>query len=132
MSILITEWIKQTLFPKADLLSDDVPNYPNSCNLTVLLIIINFITIKQFFFETGLSTLFKYYDGCFTLVGYNVVLFWTPLPKNCKVIFKSNDLKCPTTIRVESGKRSGIVRYSNLCVYKYLQPLKDHFSHLYL
>lgn len=49
-----------------------------------------------------------------------------------KVIFKSNGLKCPATIRVESGKRSGIVRDSNLCVYKYLQPLKDHFSHLYL
>lgn len=49
-----------------------------------------------------------------------------------KVIFKSNGLKCPATIRVESGKRSGIVRDLKLCVYKYLQPLKDRFSHLHL
>lgn len=49
-----------------------------------------------------------------------------------KVIFKSNGLKCPATIRVESGKRSGIVRDSKLCVYKYLQPLKDRFSYLHL
>lgn len=49
-----------------------------------------------------------------------------------KVIFKSNGLKCPGTIRVESGKRSGIGRDSKLCVYKYLQPLKDRFSHLHL
>lgn len=66
-----------------------------------------------------LLILFKYYDGCFMLVGYNVVLFWILLLKSCKVIFKLNDLKCFIMIRVESGKCLGIVRYLNLCVYKY-------------
>lgn len=52
--------------------------------------------------------------------------------KSTVFFFKSNGLKCPATIRVESGKRSGIGRDSKLCVYKYLQPLKDRFSHLHL